>query len=882
LRPLTLTTLALALVAVGCDPADKSGSTSSEVDSDPDGLTDEDGDGFTADEDCSDGDASVSPGAVELCNGIDDDCDGLVDEDVTDTWWLDADGDGYGDAGAPTEACTPPADTVANADDCNDADDAVHPGATEVCNEIDDDCDTDIDEDVGSVFYADADGDGYGDPGSSTIACETPPDHVADASDCADGDAEIHPGATEVCDEKDNDCNEVVDEGVTTTFYVDLDNDGWGGFSGTTEACAEPEGYASLPGDCDDAVAAVHPDATEVCNGIDDDCDSDIDDDDASVDVSTGATFYTDSDGDGYGDASTGAFSCAATSTTVTDNTDCDDSSAAVHPAASEVCNEIDDDCDTYIDGADSSVDLTTGTTFYTDSDGDGYGDSSTGAWACEAASDEVTDNTDCDDSSAAVNPSATEVCNEIDDDCDTYIDDDDSSLDTSTADTWYADSDGDGEGDPDVSTLTCDQPSGYVDNDDDCDDADATDTDGDGTQDCADDDIDGDGLRNDWDADPYDDGVIRGPTGGLGTEGAWTVSGTESLSDWTLLSSGASSGDDTLTVDDASDFTSGDEVLVLSQQGSDAGEHQLVFVASVSGSTLTIEPPLTASYSSSSVVLVQRVPHHTTVSVPSGATLTADEWGGSGGGVVLFRATGAVSIAGEVTASGSGFEGGDGVYGHSYQCYQGESYGGSGATGTTSANGGGGGCYPKRGDNGDSGAGGGYGGAGSSGTNYSGSSVTSGGSTYGDSALADWHLGSGGGGGSPDTEGDGSPTSNYAGDGGDGGGFVGIFSATSITVSGDLTCDGEDGDNAVSLAGEVGGGGAGSGGTIYLAAPTLSLSGTVTTEGGGGGRSAWHSGSPYGSAYGGDGGDGRVRLEYTTLSGSTSPTAGSTGSYSD
>ncbi|HCH61443.1 MAG TPA: hypothetical protein DFR83_01480, partial [Deltaproteobacteria bacterium] len=76
-----------------------------------------------------------------------------------------------------------------------------------------------------------------------------------------------------------------------------------------------------------------------------------------------------------------------------------------------------------------------------------------------------------------------------------------------------------------------------------DCDDTDATDTDSDGTQDCADDDIDGDGLRNDWDADPYDDGIMRPPTGGLGTDGSWTVSGTESMLDWTLLTAGASAG---------------------------------------------------------------------------------------------------------------------------------------------------------------------------------------------------------------------------------------------------------------------------------------------------------------------------------------------------
>jgi len=378
LRALPLTALALLLFATGCEPENKASTTSDETDTDVDGLADEDGDGFPANEDCSDGDASVSPAAVELCNGIDDDCDGLIDEDVTDTWWADADSDGFGDPASAIEACTPPSSAVANANDCDDTDNRVHPGADELCNDIDDDCDSDIDEDVGFTFYADADGDGYGDPDSVTVACEAPADHVDDASDCEDGDPEVHPGATEVCDEVDNDCNEVVDEGVTTTFYIDLDNDGWGGFSATTEACSEPEGYAAELGDCDDGEAAVNPDATEICNEIDDDCDTDIDDEDANVDVSTGATFYLDDDGDGYGDAATGALACAATPTTVTDATDCDDSSADVHPAASEVCNEIDDDCDSLIDGNDPSVDLTTGTTFYTDDDGDGFGDTTT------------------------------------------------------------------------------------------------------------------------------------------------------------------------------------------------------------------------------------------------------------------------------------------------------------------------------------------------------------------------------------------------------------------------------------------------------------------------------------------------------------------------
>ena len=870
------------LATAACEPVAKVDVGTDGLDTTESDATDADGDGFFGDEDCSDGDASVHPGAVELCNGIDDNCDGEVDEGVTDVFWTDADGDGYGDSATRTEACSAPAGTVTNDTDCDDDDITVHPAAVEACNEVDDNCDGSVDEGLGSAWYADADADGFGDAETEVVACAVPSGFVADDSDCDDALSDVNPDAEEVCDERDNDCDDDVDEGVATTFFIDLDADGWGGFSATTDACAEPVGYATLLGDCDDSDPAVNPDALEVCNSIDDDCDGDIDDDDPSVDPSTGATFYTDTDADGYGDATTGTWSCAATSTTVADATDCDDTDGAVHPGATEVCNSIDDDCDGDIDDDDPSVDPTTGTTWYDDSDSDGYGDLSTGAWACVAAAGQVDLGTDCDDGNSSVHPGAAEVCNTIDDDCDGDIDDDDTSLDPSTATTWYADSDGDGEGDPAVTTLTCDVPAGYVANDTDCDDGDATDSDGDGVQDCADADRDGDGLQNDWDADPDDDTVTRGPTGGLGTDGPWTVSGSEQQTDWTVLSSGATAGDDTLSVDDASAFAAGDEVLVLSQQGSDAGTYELVFVAGVSGTTLTVEPALDASYSSSSVVLVQRVPHYTTVTVGSSDAIAAEPWTGNGGGVIIFRATDTVQIAGSVTADAAGFGGGDGVYGNSYQCTQGESIGGTGAAGTTSANDGGGGCYPKRGDNGDSGAGGGFGTSGASGTSYGGSAVTTGGTTYGAADLADWFTGSGGGGGSPDTEGDGSPTSNYAGDGGSGGGLVAIFSSTGIEVTGSLTSDGEDGDDASSLAGEVGGGGAGSGGMVLLAAPTLTLSGTVTASGGSGGRSAWHSGSPYGSAYGGDGGDGRIRLEYTSLSGSTAPTAGSTATYVD
>jgi hypothetical protein len=188
----------------------------------------------------------------------------------------------------------------------------------------------------------------------------------------------------------------------------------------------------------------------------------------------------------------------------VTDATDCDDTSDDVNPGVAEVCNGTDDDCDGDIDDDDSSLDTSSGSTWYDDGDGDGYGDASVPVQACVQPSGTVTDDTDCDDLAASINPGATEVCNSLDDDCDGLTDDDDGSLDTTTATTWYADSDGDGYGDASATTLTCDAPSGYGSDDTDCDDGDATvypgaaDTWYDGVDsDCAgddDDDADGDG----------------------------------------------------------------------------------------------------------------------------------------------------------------------------------------------------------------------------------------------------------------------------------------------------------------------------------------------------------------------------------------------------
>jgi hypothetical protein len=175
------------------------------------GCFDADGDGASCD-DCDDADPARFPGANEVCDTRDNDCDGEIDEGAVTTWFVDADADGYGNAGLSVTRCQAPANFVARGGDCNDNDPTTFPGRTEVCDSRDNNCDGTVDEGVKSTFYRDADGDGYGDSRNAASVCQIPASgFVAVMGDCDDSRADANPQALETCNNRDDDCDGVVD-----------------------------------------------------------------------------------------------------------------------------------------------------------------------------------------------------------------------------------------------------------------------------------------------------------------------------------------------------------------------------------------------------------------------------------------------------------------------------------------------------------------------------------------------------------------------------------------------------------------------------------------------------------------------------------------------
>jgi hypothetical protein len=362
---------------------------------------------------------------------------------------------------------------------------------------------------------------------------------------------------------------------------------------------------------------------------------------------------------------------------------------------------------------------------------------------------------------------------------------------------------------------------------------------------------------------------VQTGQPFGSGGDGAYSSATVPTL---TKDSCSGTSSSTTLTTS-GSTFANGDLLLIHQTRGTGVGQWEINKVSSGGGTTsLTLQTALQYTYtdSGSSQAQAIKIPQYTDVTVQSG-TWTIPAWDGNTGGILVFGATGTVTVTGDITGTGTagvngantspsnggGFVGGISKASPSTQAVQGEGSAAAGSASTSANGNGGGGAYS--GDGIAGGGGGGNGVAGSNGTDQASATVKgTGGSTSGAADLTTMTFGGAGGGGASNGDAD-------SGSGGNGGGILVIFGAT-ISVSGTINVGGGNGGTTGSSSADNTGGGAGAGGSILIGCDTATLGTTKLLASGGTGGVGFRSG--------GDGGAGRIAVHHNdTVTGTTTPT---------
>jgi len=413
---------------------------------------DNDGDGDPDVTDCNDTNPLIYTGAPEYCNGKDDDCDSATDEENAadcSVYYYDKDGDGYGVTAQKRCLCTSDPLYLSgyynapNPGDCLDNNPAVNPGKPEVCDaSLDENCNGQLNEGCND------DGDQYCDGGMAVATNPYPTYCSKGGGDCDDQNAAVYPNQTERCNNLDDDCDSALDEGC---------DDDFDDFCDATMAVDKDAVTGLWPAvcplgkdDCDDTKVAVNPLVPEVCDGADNDCNAEVGGTTQLSPVDEGC----DDDGDFFCDS--GMTTIGKPFTCVGGGGDCNDNDAAVHPGSGSIpagienCDNVDNNCNAVVDDG-------------CDDDGDDYCESGKtvvqtgGYWpnVCPLGPN------DCNDAVKPVNPGATEICDDVDNNCSSTTDegcddDDDGFCDKNMTTSGYPTTCSSGGGD-------CDDAKKYV-----------------------------------------------------------------------------------------------------------------------------------------------------------------------------------------------------------------------------------------------------------------------------------------------------------------------------------------------------------------------------------------------------------------------------------